>query len=583
MALASILSLAAVGSATAKATNGTALPPACKLVTRPEAQRLLGLKLQPANNLGGRGCVYTSYPTGSPGQVEVYVDSTIPRTLQIDREVLHHKFWKVPRLGDQALEEEWTIFVRKGTVWITIHVTRLEPWPLYRKRLEQSARVATSRVKPARRAAGARTTSGTSNDTPALVGRERWTGKERRFGGDVTGGHGIVFQPAVVEIGGGANAIRSVSNDGLTWTIDAKAPGASDLRPGKIMLATTFATGRVLKLTRVGPSVRVVLGPVKLTDIIRDGEFSSRGAVPLANPILVRAPLPAKPAKKKRRPQARAAAGGATCSETPFWGAGPGVRLFCQNGSGEVRATLQLYAARPSVEFHIRIGGSQLVQAGFRLHGLGGLRYDVAAATMNGQGNFESDPIEVPQAITIPLSHGLALTITQSFRVALGLVGRATMKTAGDYSISGTVGFGYTGGSLNREALTMGTRIPVSQSTLSLGVGQNMVTVGYDVRATVGVGAVVLTAGAWGELNAGLALLADGSHLQSLKFGCTTVGLDVRSKFGVGYSVADFVRQPINALLGLFKVKPIPKTGGPSWGPFPVWQPPATEWCPNRK
>jgi hypothetical protein len=433
-----------------------------------------------------------------------------------------------------------------------------------------------------RRTAGLRTTAALAKDPPASSRRERWTGSERRYGGTVTHHAGVVYQPNVVLIGGGAQAIRGRRADGLTWTVNGRAPGAGDLRVGKIMLATTFATGRVLKLTHSGPNIRVVLGPVPLTDIVHDGEFSSGGAVALAHPILVKTMLPTKPARKQRRIQSRTA-GGAACSSTPFWAAGMGIRLYCHNGSGRLRATIKLYAEQPSVDFHIGIGGGKLLDAGFRLRGVGGLSYDVAAATMNGQGNFDTGPIEVPQAITIPLSDGLAITITQSFRVALGLVGRATMETAGNYRVSGTLGFGYTGGSLNREALTMGTKTPVSKSTLSLGVGPNLISVGYDLRATVGLGAVVLTAGAWGELNAGLALLADGSHLQSLKFGCTTVALDVRSKFGVGYSVADFVRKPINAFLGLFRIKPIPKSGGPSWGPFPVWQPPASEWCPPRK
>ena len=68
----------------------------------------------------------------------VYVETSLPRTLQIDRS-LHHRFWKVPRLGDQALEEEWNIFVRKGRVWITIQLVRTEAWPAYRKPLERAA------------------------------------------------------------------------------------------------------------------------------------------------------------------------------------------------------------------------------------------------------------------------------------------------------------------------------------------------------------------------------------------------------------------------------------------------------------
>src|SRR5438552_1081224 len=42
--------------------------------------------------------------------------------------------------------------------------------------------------------------------------------------------HGsAVYQPDVVLVGGGPQIVRSVSDDGLTWTIDAHAPNADKL------------------------------------------------------------------------------------------------------------------------------------------------------------------------------------------------------------------------------------------------------------------------------------------------------------------------------------------------------------------
>ncbi len=53
------------------------------------------------------------------------------------------------------------------------------------------------------------------------------------------------YQPAVVVVAGGPGTVRSVSSDGMTWTIDAGAGGASDLAVGRIMLMTSQAAGRV--------------------------------------------------------------------------------------------------------------------------------------------------------------------------------------------------------------------------------------------------------------------------------------------------------------------------------------------------
>jgi hypothetical protein len=88
----------------------------------------------------------------------------------------------------------------------------------------------------------------------------------------VTGG-GITYQPDVVIVGGGAASIRAVSNDGLSWTIDAHAPHAGELAVGKVMFLTSDAVGRVLRVTRRGDLLDVLLGPIELGDLIRDGRI----------------------------------------------------------------------------------------------------------------------------------------------------------------------------------------------------------------------------------------------------------------------------------------------------------------------
>ena len=71
----------------------------------------------------------------------------------------------------------------------------------------------------------------------------------------------------------GDKAIKSVATDGMTWTFDANAPQVSDFQEGKVVFATGRAVGRVLSLKRQGDSVSVILGPVQLTDVIRNGQL----------------------------------------------------------------------------------------------------------------------------------------------------------------------------------------------------------------------------------------------------------------------------------------------------------------------
>ncbi|MEO3819669.1 hypothetical protein [Plantactinospora sp. B24E8] len=85
----------------------------------------------------------------------------------------------------------------------------------------------------------------------------------------------VTYQPDVVLVEGGPDAIRAASADGLTWTIDRNAPGADDLGPGRIMYATSRAIGRVVQVRPAGDDLAVTLAPVTLTEVFRDADFRS--------------------------------------------------------------------------------------------------------------------------------------------------------------------------------------------------------------------------------------------------------------------------------------------------------------------
>jgi hypothetical protein len=577
----SIVAVAVVSFAFAGATTaagGTKLPAPCLLLKRSEANVLAGIKLEPPV-ASGASCTYNPVPTGPTAQVFVFVDPSLPITLTTDRR-LHHAFRSVRHLGDQALEENGYIFVRKGSVWITLHVLAQDPWPGPRARLEHAAALAVARVNTVRRLAAV------SRAPPMSVHREHWTGSERRFGGNITNYAGVDYQPAVVLIGGGAKAIRAVSHDGLTWTINSNAPGAAELRVGKIMLATTLASGRVLKLTRVGPNLRVVLGPVAVTDVIRDGVFDSSAPISLGQPIAYKTALPAKPVKKPRRKLHgvdRTSAAGEFSASGFCCSPSVGVHIGFDNGNGRLSALVALYAQRPTVSFQIAIGGGHLIDAALQLHVAGGLRFSLEGATLNGAGDVKSGALDVPASFAIPLAGPLAITFTQAYDVSMQFAGRATVKATGDYRVNGDVGFHVGGGGApTPEPVTIATKTPITQNTLSLGVGVNAISIGWKVRATVGIGLGVFSAGAWAELRAGLAAVADGSNLESLKFGCARSDLDVTSLYGVGYTIPEYVRTVVNAVLGAIGAKPVAASGGPWWGPYTLWHPPPAQWCPPR-
>lgn len=121
-----------------------ALPDACKLLTKADAEKLAGTPLEDAVPVR-ETCTYTGPVTGPTAQVEVYVGDGAKKMLDIDRD-LGHAFTPLAGIGDEAHLEDGAVFLRKGTVWVAIRLVRLDDPAAFRKPLEDSARVAAGRV-----------------------------------------------------------------------------------------------------------------------------------------------------------------------------------------------------------------------------------------------------------------------------------------------------------------------------------------------------------------------------------------------------------------------------------------------------
>ncbi len=97
---------------------------------------------------------------------------------------------------------------------------------------------------------------------------------EQKYGIAPARGEGVVYQDQVVLIEHGDKAIKAAAGDGLSWTLDGTDPRIAALKVGDVVFATTSCVGRVLKLTRDGSDVQVILGPAQITDIIKKGNFA---------------------------------------------------------------------------------------------------------------------------------------------------------------------------------------------------------------------------------------------------------------------------------------------------------------------
>jgi len=98
--------------------------------------------------------------------------------------------------------------------------------------------------------------------------------QQLRYGAVPTRNAAVTYQPDVVIVDGGADAVRSVSSDGLTWIIKGNAGHAKDLAVGKILFVTSRSAGRVLAVQPDGADLAVTIGPVDLADVIQKADIS---------------------------------------------------------------------------------------------------------------------------------------------------------------------------------------------------------------------------------------------------------------------------------------------------------------------
>jgi hypothetical protein len=113
---------------------------------------------------------------------------------------------------------------------------------------------------------------------------------EIRFGIAPRRGPGVTYQDNIILMEHGDKAIRSFASDGMSWTLDANAPQVNEIQEGKILFATDRCAGKVLGVQRNGNSVSVVLGPVQLNELVKEGNFAYDQPLDLNNAIAVVAP-----------------------------------------------------------------------------------------------------------------------------------------------------------------------------------------------------------------------------------------------------------------------------------------------------
>ncbi|WJK41478.1 hypothetical protein O7608_03320 [Solwaraspora sp. WMMA2056] len=414
---------------------------------------------------------------------------------------------------------------------------------------------------------------------------------QQRYGAAPTPHPDVTYQPDVVIVGGGADSIRSVAADTFTWRIDPAAANADQLAPGKIMFLTGRAVGRVIDVRPEGDDLAVAIGPVDITDVIRDGTFTSAEPVPLA----AARPVPDGAASWSQTSDDGGGTGGGSAVAGgdigPVGGASTDGGLVvpaanqrpqltprpicCANGVGaeftyssagvRLVGLVLLKMTAPTAAFHLEIRGAKVIRAEFEINGAAALRVEINATTSTGQ---NIDPrIPIPVDFSVPIGEVLgvpfAATVTQVIGVHTAFGAKdGNISAAGEWSLNQSMSFGYANGSFGVRAPTS---ISVDQSLMDsitgISVGVNGIWLDYHAKFHVGLGALGFIAGLYFELTLTLGMTI-GSALGAPLVVCRSAQLGLWASYGVGYTIPAGLVTVINTFLQLFNAKPIPTKGG---------------------
>jgi hypothetical protein len=398
----------------------------------------------------------------------------------------------------------------------------------------------------------------------------------------------VTLQPDVVVVSGAGNSIRSVQDGGLTWVVDGAAGRVGDLAPGKIMFVTGRSVGRVLAINDDGNDKKVTIGPVTLTDVIRDGTFRNTD-ITLDDPIEypgiepnwetsddATTPTTAETRAARSREldavlAGRTMAGGGTATAT-CCSSGIGAHFSYNQGLTKIFGNVELTFARPKAGFYLSITGGRVTRAELQVKGGIGARVDFRAGLDQGSRDIKVPfplggefAFPIAQVLGVPLTFTISqgVTVTTAFGAKVG-----TIKGDGAFELAGSLGYGWAGGTFGNQSEVKFKRTSSLLNSLSgVPVGVMGLLVQHRVRFNVGFSAYVLKAGVYIDVETAIGITR-GSALGA--FGtlgthfveCQGVGLGFAAKFGVGYSILEPVTNAINRFLSLIDVKPISASGG---------------------
>lgn len=388
----------------------------------------------------------------------------------------------------------------------------------------------------------------------------------------------VTYQPDVIVVGGGAAAIRAESSNGFEWTIDAKAPHAADLTVGKVFFMTNRAVGRVLDVHSAGSDLIVVVGPVDITELVKEAHIHITDMpIDLSEALPYRSPdfpgqaiASLRPVQQNAFPVAfmKVADEAPTPSQDvsklvnfkrdPIVGPeGVGMRISSDGGGLKVSAEALVHLSKPTLSTVLEIELGKVVGASVKLTGAAGLTWNFEVGTDVGLSANVNGIIEPDTDFSIPIGGigplPLAATVRQRFSVKTALgVRNSTLSATGDYSFNGGFLVGYVNGKW-KVAGPGGfkSNTTLMKSANGISIAASGLDMGHMMKVIVGVGVHGFAAGPYFSFTSGIGLFK-GSDLGMIQCKEATLVIDLNG--GVGYLIPRSITNFINSILKSLKI-----------------------------
>jgi len=412
-------------------------------------------------------------------------------------------------------------------------------------------------------------------------------GDARTYGcGPATDGT-IAYQPDVILVGAGAAAIRAAAPDGVTWTLDATAPGVDRMEVGKVAYVTDVAVGRVVAVTRDGGDVRVTLGPVGLGEVVLDGDL--RWSRPLTSDDVTPAVAPELRGVVTEEQAGPASSGRATDSAVGSVAALRGVELAayrpsatgglaatedapvlevfvgedeefgmlcCKDRLGalfslertgiRLRGGMWLRLQNPSIDGHAKVRNGEVVDAAIEVEGVQGLHVEFEAASTRGPApqNFDTrylPPVDFVYRVKGGPRGGPAFKVAwQAFRIRTAFsAGSSTLVGSADYDFNTTTvhAEGSERAGVVRVSLPTDfkTKTSLLDSLTGVSVGVNGLILSMINHICLCYGRMAFSNGVYVQLESTIGVTNDSSAVAILGARCRSVVYDSSATVGGGH------------------------------------------------